>query len=587
MARAALLVAAAVLLASAATGSAHEYFADAAPRVAFDDTLGAQSGPWKKAEKAAPTDFIPLVFAVKQNTDNLEATLMKVADPASPSYGEHLTFEEVGAMFTDPERSAAVHEFLNGFDIAERTSTPHGEYIEVSVSVAVAEDILKTEFHRFLHLETGETIVRAPHYSLPDDVAANVDFVGHVTSFPVMRKKPIFHRMDAPHVAKVASGDDCHGAGVSTPQVIDCVYGIKNNTVATKTSSNALFETIQQYYEPSDLQQFDQKYNVPTQKVSKVVGKNDPSSCNQNPNNCIEAELDVQQITAIAQDTATTFWSIPGTESFLTWAQAVAADPNPPLVHSISYGSDETQVGSQQATAFDNEVMKLGLQGVTVVVASGDDGVAGADARGNPSACGFSPSYPATAPHVVSVGATQGPESGQPEIACSSKTGGGITTGGGFSTLFDQAAYQSSDVSNYLSNGPDLPPSGQFNGKGRGYPDVALMGHSYSIVVGGSAYQGSGTSASTPVFAAMLTLVNGNRMVAGKKPLGFVNPALYNLDASAFNDITSGENNCAAGAQGQQTCCQYGFTATKGWDPLTGRGSVNFPVFAKALEALP
>ena len=49
----------------------------------------------------------------------------------------------------------------------------------------------------------------------------------------------------------------------------------------------------------------------------------------------------------------------------------------------------------------------LGTRGVTIVVASGDDGVANYPARGNASACGFFPSYPASSPFVVSVGATQ------------------------------------------------------------------------------------------------------------------------------------------------------------------------------------
>lgn len=38
----------------------------------------------------------------------------------------------------------------------------------------------------------------------------------------------------------------------------------------------------------------------------------------------------------------------------------------------------------------------------------------------------------------------------------------------------------------------------------------------------------------------MVTLVNGDREVRGKSPLGFLNPLLYSMDAHAFNDITKG-----------------------------------------------
>ena len=53
----------------------------------------------------------------------------------------------------------------------------------------------------------------------------------------------------------------------------------------------------------------------------------------------------------------------------------LADDPNPPLVHSISYGSYERI--QQNAQRFNEEIMKLGLRGISVVVASGDDGANG------------------------------------------------------------------------------------------------------------------------------------------------------------------------------------------------------------------
>ena len=62
---------------------------------------------------------------------------------------------------------------------------------------------------------------------------------------------------------------------------------------------------------------------------------------------------------------------------------------------------------------------------------------------------------------------------------------------------------------------------------GRAYPDVAFMGHNFDIVVGGQTYEGSGTSASSPNFAGMMTLINGRRMKAGKSPIGFLNKILY------------------------------------------------------------
>ena len=82
----------------------------------------------------------------------------------------------------------------------------------------------------------------------------------------------------------------------------------------------------------------------------------------------------------------------------------------------------------------------------------------------------------------------------------------------------------------------------------------------------------SGTSASAPVAAAAFSNINAARMAMGKGSLGWVNPALYAHAASFVNDIVKGNNTCSA----TTPCCPHGFHATKGWDPATGLGSINY-----------
>ena len=67
-----------------------------------------------------------------------------------------------------------------------------------------------------------------------------------------------------------------------------------------------------------------------------------------------------------------------------------------------------------------------------------------------------------------------------------------------------------------------------------------MQSDSFQIFVGGSPEQISGTSASTPTFAAIVALLNDVRITAGKGPLGFLNPLIYSLNGDGFNDITSG-----------------------------------------------
>lgn len=123
-----------------------------------------------------------------------------------------------------------------------------------------------------------------------------------------------------------------------------------------------------------------------------------------------------------------------------------------------------------------------------------------------------------------------------------------IYSAGGFSDIFPRPSYQDQAVKNYLAKGKNVPPTSMFNAEGRCYPDITALGNAYNVIIGGQNYQLSGTSASAPVAAGMINLVNGLREAKGKSPLGFINPLLYSLESkSVLNDITDGDINCTAG----------------------------------------
>lgn len=46
--------------------------------------------------------------------------------------------------------------------------------------------------------------------------------------------------------------------------------------------------------------------------------------------------------------------------------------------------------------------------------------------------------------------------------------------------------WQTSAVASYLASGAKNPGTGNFNPAGRGYPDVAVVGHNYIISLGGA-----------------------------------------------------------------------------------------------------
>lgn len=550
----------------------------------------AQSS-WSVGEKTPDNTLLTMVFSVKESLPTLSSTVDQLSDPESPNYGEWLSLDEVEERFADHKARDAVKTYLTEQGVMFKEVAP--AFYEAVMPAYKANSMLNTEFRTHVH-KSEPTLHRANRgVTVPQSVAWAIDTIEYATRLPAEKRAKVFMSERPEGVV-----GDPNPSRDANPKIIQEYYGITDPTVHNKRSTNCVFETIGQSIVHKDVEDFCAANNIPPQSFT-IIGPNDPSACADNPNNCVESTLDVQVIVTNAQDNGpgdgetpgagiTTWWSVPGSESFLEWILAVSKDANPPWVHSISYGEPEPDTGRQQDDSFDQALQKIALRGVSVLVASGDDGVAGAGARGGKANCGFFPSYPASATHVTAVGATMGPESNLLETACTSDRGGGITSGGGFSGIFSRPTWQDQDVTNYFNSAPNMPPTTMFNSTMRGYPDVATMGHNYPIEISGSTYHGSGTSASSPLFAAMITLINDARISAGKKTLGWLNPALYKLKAGMFHNITTGENNCAAGPAGQQTCCDYGFSESPaGWSPVTGLGSPVFPVLLKGLVALP
>lgn len=517
--------------------------------------------------EASPDQLHEVIFSVKlRNMDVLEKFVLDVSKPGSPNFGKHLTRAEVATLTANPEATQKIVEYLNANGAKIVRQTPYGEMIAAEAPVSLWEKLFATTFYNFDHDEKRiQTTTRSLHYSIESELAPYVDAVFNTAQLPMI-----------PHSRIPPKPVEGYGAsGTVIPSLLNSYYNITSNTGSTATSQS-VFEALSQYYSPSDLTKFQTNYGLPIQAVyADVGGYVSDSQCTSNANNCAEANLDVQYMMAISQVTPMTYWYETATgDIFVAWIEAIISASDPPKVNSISYGGTETSTPTSIANTFNNACITASALGVTIMVSSGDDGVAGNSARRNPNNCGYSPSWPATAPYVTAVGATQGPESGTTEIMCASNTGGVITSGGGFSTIFSAPSWQTSAIATYFSTVTTQPVSG-YTASGRGYPDISLLGYNYAVVIGGSTYGVSGTSASSPSFAALVALVNAARVNAGKSNLGFINQGIYEGYASFAHDITSGTNNCTAGI----VCCSQGFASAVGWDPTTGYGSVDYPSF--------
>jgi kumamolisin len=223
---------------------------------------------------------------------------------------------------------------------------------------------------------------------------------------------------------------------------------------------------------------------------------------------------------------------------------------------SESLGACEPDTGSGHRNVYASIQDRAVAQGMSHFVASGDNGAFTCGQDQGPAG-----SFPSTLPSVTSVGGTTVFESQQgiyfKEVAWGSpidESG----SGGGASQFYPAPDYQRT-VTQAAGHGQRQVPDVSANA------DPATGFH---IIFEGQETQAGGTSASTPLWAATVALINQDLKKRGMREVGFANPALYwmganqsNLPAKPFHDVTAGNN--------------LGFDAGPGWDFATGWGSMD------------
>jgi tripeptidyl-peptidase-1 len=370
------------------------------------------------------------------------------------------------------------------------------------------------------------------------------------------------------------------GAKAITPDVIRARYNVTSGLINSNgQNTNAVAEFQHQNYDPSDLALFFSKFVTVGQEfnnITTVIGENKP----RDPQ--LEASLDTQFIMGVAPN-ASTWFIIVAPNAFwadlVNWVAILSNTSDIPLVHSISYGSQGDYPAESYRARLDVEFQKLGLRGLSIIIASGDSG-AGClyEGGGGPGLdlppCYFAASYPAVSAYITSVGATEFIDGNTgPEAAVAQ-----FKSGGGWDITFPRPSYQDSAVRTYLNTAPNLPAYG-YNSSNRATPDVSALGSEYfQVINGGGLTPVGGTSASTPTFSAIVTLLNQIRLDRGDQPLGFLNQWIYQTWAKhsdAFFDVVVG-NNIVPCCQGETS----GFTTAAGWDPITGVGTPNFAVLS-------
>ena len=326
----------------------------------------------------------------------------------------------------------------------------------------------------------------------------------------------------------------------------------KNNLDGT--GETIVFPEIEQFSQNSmnDLNKFATEFSLPPYSQVLTV-KHDPKW--GNPETPIgETVLDLEITHEIAPAAKLVIYVAGPTFVYLNRALDQLVTDHLGSVISESLGICETDTSAALRDQLQAIEVRAQAQGMSHFVSTGDNGAYACGETEYPAS-----SFPATMPNVTAVGGTTVFESKEGTYYQEFAWGSPIDqsgTGGGRSQVYALPAWQQ-DVQDA-------------NGHGfRQLPDVSADADpvtGYHIVLGGRDTQAGGTSASTPLWAAVVTLIDQDLKSKNMREIGFANPALYwmgdnraKFSVSPYHDVTLGNN--------------LAYEAGPGWDFATGWGS--------------
>ena len=114
---------------------------------------------WITVGRLQPDHLLPMRFGLtQQNLHLVDEILMAISHPDSPTFGSHMSAAEVNEAFA-PSRETlhSVVDWLAAAGISkERLRLTHNKaWVEVNATAAEMEELLNTEYHLYVHAETG------------------------------------------------------------------------------------------------------------------------------------------------------------------------------------------------------------------------------------------------------------------------------------------------------------------------------------------------------------------------------------------------------------------------------------------------
>ena len=476
-----------------------------------------------------------------------------------PGTGEPLTRDQFEREYgTDPGTIATVTRVLEQFGLVVEESSPLTRSLRVSGTVAQLEQAFRSGLGIYQHPQQGAIRAREGQLQIPAELE------GLVTGVFGLDQRRVARRRSALPQAQAAASQPL------TPAQLAAHYRFPSGDGSGQRVAIAEFGGG---YFADDLNSFCAKHGTARPQVTTVGVNGAPvltlaeiqrfpqQQRQQQLDDSVEVNMDVQIVAGLA----------PGAEQIVYFStfdeqgwvdlinEVVAGRPAPAVALSVSWGLAEDDPNWSQGAlqAIDQRLQAAALLGITVCVASGDDGSGDQESDGRAHV-----DFPASSPHVLAVGGTM--LAGDTDVVWwqspGERSGGGGATGGGVSVTFQRPAWQDVQVPSINSGSID----------GRVIPDVAALAGPpfYEVIFMGQDQANGGTSAATPLWAALIARLAAAPSTPWKPQ--FLAPLLYGagagartVGASGCTDVTSGDNTSSSLGTGYSA--GPGFDAVSGW----------------------
>ena len=553
----------------------------------------ATSANFKKAADAS--QYVGFrVYLGWRNQSQAEVLANAVSNPKSSSYGQYLTPAQFRQQFAPTQAQVgAVQNWLRSQGFSVEYTPMNNHYVSAEGTVAQAAAAFQTSFGTYsvqgLTLRSPSTLL-----SVPSDIAPLVSGVlGLDQSAALVHTDMIKADPGAPPSPAFVNAPPCstywaqqtttaytnpYGTGALpwapcgyTPAQVKGAYGLSNTSL---TGSGVKVAIIDAYASPTivqDVNQWSTNRGLPTLKagqLQQIVAPgtyNHPESLAQDPQGWYgEETLDVEAVHGMAPDATIIYIGSPNNYQDLDAALNHLVDRRTANIVTNSYGF----LGEFLPPGYIKPYLQTMIQGVAegigIYFSSGDSGDETQNFNGTAST-----DWPASSPYVTAVGGTSlavgagnsydfetywGTKRSRWNTSCSSTptwcpTPPGVWLyggGGGVSRLFGVPSYQQGlNLTSFFNTQghsgrvvPDVsavgdPNTGYLIGQTQTFPDGTQKYSEFRI---------GGTSLSSPLMAGIVALVDQSRSAAGKGPLGFANPALYQLNSGVFHDVVKSQS---------------------------------------------